>query len=95
MSTAGTQTDEPRWLRNLRTRLLDAKTANLKSISVSVSDLETAIGKVEDGPGGTAYICAENGVVIVDYRKLLKAVYLTSEEARTFAETILKHCDKP
>jgi hypothetical protein len=67
----------------------------LKIASVSVSDLETAIGKVEDGPGGTAYICAENGVVIVDYRKLLKAVYLTSEEARTFAETILKHCDQP
>jgi hypothetical protein len=95
MSIAGTQTDEPKWLRNLRTALNAAKMSNIKTISVNVSDLENAIGKVEDGPGGTAYICAENGVVIVDYRKLLKAVYLTSEEARNFAEMILKHCDKP
>lgn len=90
---------EPTWLVNLRRALADAKhdrgvRVDIKNVVVKIEDLEAAIGRAEDGPGGTALVCAEDGKVIVDFQQLLKAVYLTPDEAREIANSMLRHANE-
>jgi hypothetical protein len=81
---------DPDWFLRLQKEARQARKEYSQYVIVRVDDLEQCVGQADSGRGGTALVGRDaSGEIAIDYQRLLKCVFLTDDEARHFATTIL------
>lgn len=79
----------PAWFVRLKEAVANAECIERGRVMVETADLKQAVGACDDGPAGTAMVGAtDDGMVAIEYQALLKAVYLTPDEADSLADTL-------